>query len=50
MFNEYFNSTEESVQSCDLKLEDSWGLAVNVGIGYQVKDNGFFGPYGDSRL
>ena len=42
-FNEDFNSTGESAELSDLKLEDSWGLAANVGIDYQVKDNWFFG-------
>ncbi|MDV5171184.1 outer membrane protein OmpW [Photobacterium rosenbergii] len=42
-FNEDFNGTGKSAQLSDLKLEDSWGLAANVGIDYQVKDNWFFG-------
>lgn len=42
-FNEDFNGTGEGAELSDLKLEDSWGLAANVGIDYQVKDNWFFG-------
>ncbi|MGF1738380.1 outer membrane protein OmpW [Photobacterium satsumensis] len=42
-FNEDFNGAGEGAGLSDLKLEDSWGLAANVGIDYQVKDNWFFG-------
>ncbi|KLV11056.1 MULTISPECIES: outer membrane protein OmpW [Photobacterium] len=42
-FNEDFNGKGKGLGLSDLKLDDSWGLAANVGIDYQLKDNWFVG-------
>ncbi|MCG7585546.1 outer membrane protein OmpW [Photobacterium sp. OFAV2-7] len=42
-FNEEFNSTGKNAKLSDLSLDDSWGLAANVGIDYQLKDDWFLG-------
>jgi outer membrane protein len=42
-FNEEFNSTGKSVGLTDLELEDSWGLAANVGLDYMINDDWFVG-------
>ncbi|EKO3445410.1 MULTISPECIES: outer membrane protein OmpW [Vibrio] len=40
-FDEKFNSTGESANLRDLKLDDSWGLAANLGVDYKINDNWF---------
>ncbi|WP_036823816.1 OmpW family outer membrane protein, partial [Photobacterium sanctipauli] len=42
-FNEEFNSTGKSVGLSDLSLDDSWGLAANVGLDYMIDDKWFVG-------
>ncbi len=41
-FDEKFNSTGKTAELSDLKLDDSWGLAANVGFDYMLDDNWFF--------
>ncbi|WP_154116813.1 outer membrane protein OmpW [Vibrio cincinnatiensis] len=41
-FDEKFNSTGKNAGLSDLKLDDSWGLAANVGFDYMLDDNWFF--------
>ncbi|MCG3728617.1 outer membrane protein OmpW [Vibrio cincinnatiensis] len=41
-FDEKFNSTGKSAELSDLKLDDSWGLAANIGFDYMLDDNWFF--------
>ncbi|EPI8558532.1 outer membrane protein OmpW [Vibrio fluvialis] len=40
-FDEKFNSTGENAGLSDLKLDDSWGLAANLGVDYKINDNWF---------
>ncbi|ENM5733861.1 outer membrane protein OmpW [Vibrio mimicus] len=40
-FDEGFNSTGESANLSDLKLDDSWGLAANAGVDYMLNDSWF---------
>ncbi|MGF1699300.1 outer membrane protein OmpW [Photobacterium makurazakiensis] len=42
-FNEEFNGTGKSVGLSDLSLDDSWGLAANVGLDYMIDDKWFAG-------
>ncbi|QXO16027.1 outer membrane protein OmpW [Vibrio ostreae] len=39
-FDEKFNSNVDGTLS-DLKLDDSWGLAANIGVDYKINDNWF---------
>ncbi|MGC9423520.1 outer membrane protein OmpW [Vibrio sp.] len=41
-FDEKFNNTGKTAGLSDLKLDDSWGLAANIGIDYMLDDNWFF--------
>ncbi|WP_217541519.1 outer membrane protein OmpW [Vibrio metschnikovii] len=41
-FDEKFNDTGKTAGLSDLKLDDSWGLAANVGVDYMLDDNWFF--------
>ncbi|EKF9768255.1 outer membrane protein OmpW [Vibrio cholerae] len=40
-FDESFNSTGTNNALSDLKLDDSWGLAANVGFDYMLNDSWF---------
>lgn len=40
-FDEKFNSTGKTAGLSDLKLDDSWGLAANIGVDYKINDNWF---------
>ncbi|EJL6411345.1 outer membrane protein OmpW [Vibrio cholerae] len=40
-FDESFNSTGTNNELSDLKLDDSWGLAANVGFDYMLNDSWF---------
>lgn len=40
-FDEKFNSTGTAAGLSDLKLDDSWGLAANIGVDYKINDNWF---------
>ncbi|UTV27082.1 outer membrane protein OmpW [Photobacterium atrarenae] len=42
-FNEDFNSQAKGLGLDNLSLDDSWGLAANVGLDYRVKDNWYLG-------
>ncbi|HHF3112696.1 outer membrane protein OmpW [Vibrio antiquarius] len=40
-FDEGFNSTGKSAGLSDLKLDDSFGLAANIGVDYMINDQWF---------
>ncbi len=40
-FDESFNGTGTNAGLSDLKLDDSWGLAANVGFDYMLNDSWF---------
>lgn len=40
-FDEGFNSTGKGAGLSDLKLDDSFGLAANVGVDYMINDQWF---------
>ncbi|ROV61023.1 outer membrane protein OmpW [Vibrio ponticus] len=40
-FDEEFNSASKASGLNDLSLDDSWGLAANVGLDYMLNDNWF---------
>lgn len=40
-FDAHFNNTGHAAGLSDLELDDSWGLAANIGVDYQVNDSWF---------
>lgn len=40
-FDESLNSTGKSADLSDLSLDDSWGLAANIGIDYMINEDWF---------
>ncbi|MEZ9056727.1 outer membrane protein OmpW [Vibrio pelagius] len=40
-FDESLNSTGKGAGLSDLSLDDSWGLAANIGMDYMINDNWF---------
>ncbi|WPC75459.1 outer membrane protein OmpW [Vibrio porteresiae] len=40
-FDAHFNNTGRAAGLSDLDLDDSWGLAANIGVDYQVNDSWF---------
>ncbi|WP_026959690.1 outer membrane protein OmpW [Aliagarivorans taiwanensis] len=42
-FDESLSSTAQGLGLSDISLDDSWGVAVNVGLDYQINDRWFVG-------
>ncbi|OED82750.1 outer membrane protein OmpW [Vibrio splendidus] len=40
-FDEKFNGTGKDAQLRDLSLDDSWGLAANIGVDYMINEDWF---------